>query len=59
MINELKLYCEKYLEVYEEYEKTKYLSKYSDDLEKRLYEKYDDCVNEMINIGIFLGLLDD
>ena len=59
MINELKLYCEKYLEVYNEYEKTKYLSKYSDDLEKRLYEKYDDCVNEMINIGIFLGLLDD
>lgn len=59
MINELKLYCEKYLEVYDEYEKTKYLSKYSDDLEKRLYEKYDDCVNEMINIGIFLGLLDD
>lgn len=59
MINELKLYCEKYLEVYDEYEKTKYLSRYSDDLEKRLYEKYDDCVNEMINIGIFLGLLDD
>ncbi len=59
MINELKVYCEKYLEVYDEYEKTKYLSRYSDDLEKRLYEKYDDCVNEMINIGIFLGLLDD
>lgn len=59
MIDELKLYCEKYLETYEEYEKTKYLSKYSDDLEKRLYEKYDDCVKEMINISIFLGLLDD
>lgn len=59
MIDELKEYCEEYLKSYNEYEKTKYLSKYSDDLEKRLYEKYDDCVNEMINIGIFLGLLDD
>lgn len=59
MINELKEYCEEYLKVYNEYEKTKYLSKYSDDLEKRLYEKYDDCMKKMINIRIFLGVLDD
>ena len=39
MIDELKEYCEEYLKSYNEYEKTKYLSKYSDDLEKRLYEK--------------------
>lgn len=34
MIDKLKVYCEEYLKIYDEYEKTKYLSKYSDDLEK-------------------------